>query len=243
MKPILLTILASFSAFSFASPIWTPIESDPQTNIEQAKPAIQIGKRFQLDLDQLQANLSQSKQEPTVELPLPNGKMQRFKLVPNSVLPLALQQRYPDIKSYTGYPIDSQDRPAAITISPFGISGMFVHQKEWVHVVAEEKANSHSSYVSFYSKQAQENSHTHTHGVHNDIAHHAPLHAEHSAKQYKPAPTGSTITTYRLALSATGEYTSAIGGSKATVMAEFTSLVNRVNQILLSDLAIQFQLV
>jgi hypothetical protein len=55
--------------------------------------------------------------------------------------------------------------------------------------------------------------------------------------------TGEVLTSYRLAVSASGEYTTRLGGTVEDALAGIVTLFTRVNQILEKDLAITFELV
>lgn len=67
-------------------------------------------------------------------------------------------------------------------------------------------------------------------------------HKSTSLNSKKPT-SGEEIRTYRLALTASGEYSQFHGGTVASVLAQYNVLLGRINLILLQDLAIQMQLV
>lgn len=239
MIRIILIGLLSFNAT--ASALWTPVSNKDTNKSQSASSPYIAGKQFSLDLARLKSDLATDAAQQTIILPSPEGNMVSFKLVPNTVMPKDLQARYPEIRTYTGYSETASDKPAAITISPYGVNAMYSRNKDWVHVVAEKKADKNSNYVAYYSKQAPRP--INFQSISDVITPESqPLTSDVLALDI-PTATGNTINYYRLALTSTGEFSRTQGGTKEGVMTEYANLVNRMNQVFLSDLAIQFQLV
>ena len=200
-----------------------------------------------LSIDVIQLALLQSQLQVSrhVQIPDVNGYMFEFELTPAPILSASLAAKYPALMTYSGQQVGNPANYGRFSLSPKGLFGFYYLNGERL-LLSPQYASSESHYIVYRYTDA------------------LPLNAQSieamrqnaepdflllENKEYstnllqKSAPTGDQVRTYRLALSATGEYSQKLGGSKAQVVEEMMTVVNRINQILLSDLAVQFELV
>jgi len=175
----------------------------------------------------------------TLAFPLPNGAMVDFELSPSPLMSATMAAKYPQMMSYRGVQKDDPANIGRFSISPKGLYGMFLHRNSWVLVSPEYEADV-ANYITYYYQDALPFADAPM--LQNDSLYPAP-HVTQKKLAAKLPPTGDSVLTYRLALSATGEYVQAQGGSKADAVAEIINLLNRINQILLIELSVQFELV
>ncbi|MFT4994920.1 MAG: hypothetical protein ACI965_001962, partial [Paraglaciecola sp.] len=171
--------------------------------------------------------------------PLPNGAMVDFELSPSPLMSATMAAKYPQMMSYRGVQKGHSHSTGRFSISAKGLYGMFLHQAKWV-LVSPQYEDDVTHYISYYYQDAVPLSNTSS--LQNDSLYSASDLSQQKLSA-KLAPTGDSVLTYRLAISATGEYVQAQGGSKADAVAEIMNLMNRINLILLIDLSVQFELV
>lgn len=199
------------------------------------------GTIWHLNQSQLAQLFSKNSMQYVVNIPLPDGTTEVFKLTPTSVMSARLADKYPDIHTFKGVQVNDEGNSGRFDYSPNGFSGMFKYNGLMV-MLANNKHGNQSEYISYYAKDEIQGEALVSSTI-DPLADTGPQKLlGKAATQLALRPIGEEIRTYRVAISATAEYTIANGG-EASAMAEIVRLVNRINEILLSDLAIQFELV
>ncbi|QHJ11835.1 hypothetical protein FX988_02071 [Paraglaciecola mesophila] len=244
---ILFTTFSVFSSLNisnaFAESLWiTSSQAKASKTEESTKVSVSKGNFQSLDSSSLQQRFSNKSTELTLAIPLPDGTLADFTLTPSSVMSSELAARYPQFMSYDAVQVNAPHNIGRFSLTHKGLTGIFRQQGQWALLSPLYEGND-EQYVSYYYLDSEGESLI-PKGM-DDSIDSLSLHEEDRTASLTTAQktTGDTLTTYRLALSATGEYTQAVGGSKADAVAEMITLVNRVNQILLVDTAIQFELI
>ncbi|GAA0853737.1 reprolysin-like metallopeptidase [Aliiglaciecola litoralis] len=243
----LATMLLCVSSWSLASPHEQPLwlkESAKSQSLSDYQTQVSAGNRVVINpqgLAKLQAN-----DEPQFDVivPLPDGSETTFALTEIQVMAPQLAAKFPEIRSFKGVDITDPANTGRFDLSPQGFSGMFKYQGNWTLLNFEKGEDKHH-YLSYFAKD-EINQATHINLDRPDYLR-LPNEARKStltelAAKQAARPNGNSVTTYRLAISAAAEYTR-INGGEAGTLAELGRLVNRINQIFLTDLAIQFELV
>lgn len=236
MKKLFVVSLLLSAALSAEPLSWQPLSSAEQSAAHIGS-ITQAGMLYHLDQAWFQQAGALSHQT-SINLPTPDGQTLKLALQPSVVMPSALQARYPNIRSYIGYRDNSA--VAAITLTPKGISALYQYQGKQVLLSPLGDDKPATSYIAYYRKDAVLPAWQMS-GVDYILPHATAFDAATLASI--PEPSGEQIYTFRLALSASGEYSDYHGGTVEDVLAEYVTLVTRINQILLTDLAIQLQLV
>lgn len=171
-----------------------------------------------------------------VTLPLPNGEKGTFHLHPSSILPPALQEKYPSISAREGTAIikDTQYR-AKITQSQQGISG-------WVYGGGQEIAihSSPGDQTSFTVSPVMNTlDELASCGIKEAIVNELPD-IQLQARSYSA---DSPLLQYRMALACTGEYARSIGTTKEAVLAKMVAALQVLNEIYERELSITFILI
>ncbi|BDX05918.1 reprolysin-like metallopeptidase [Planctobacterium marinum] len=171
-------------------------------------------------------------------VPAPDGKNLMLTLQEDSVMAPGLAAKYPGIKSYKA--LDSQgEQIGRFSYGPQGIHGMYRYKGDWAFLDPYQ-TNQKSLYISYLRKNAQP---LLEEGFKEDFSKLRKREHEESELHRAMSATGDTLRTYRLAVSAAAEYTEFHGGTVETGLAAVNAMVNRVNQVYLVDLAVQFELV
>ncbi|MEG3767338.1 reprolysin-like metallopeptidase [Alteromonas sp. 14N.309.X.WAT.G.H12] len=225
------------------SSLWVDAaQSKPYDDGEPKRVNASSGNYQSLDSTVLQQRFTDKNATVTIAIPLPDGTSADFTLTPSQVMSSSLAARYPEFMSYEAVQVDEPENIGRFSITHKGLSGIFRYNGQWALLSPVYEGNS-EDYISYYYKNADGESLLASTTDDALVAAVVTDEDEETSVSTAQKTTGDTLTTYRLALSATGEYTEAVGGTKDDAVAEMVTLVNRVNQILLVDTAIQFELV
>lgn len=175
----------------------------------------------------------------SISIPLPDGSFASYRFETVRVLAEDLARKYPQIQTYKA--VDSADatNTGRFDFGPLGFHGLLIHDGREILIDPELRGNT-EQYLAYYAQDARALS-AHPGDNYREIERQVAL-AKPSVLSAKTS-TGEQLRTFRLAVSATGEYTQFHGGSVANGLAAIATVINRVNQIFIRDLAIQFELV
>ncbi len=174
-----------------------------------------------------------------LELPMPRGGFQRFSVEESPIMEPALAVQFPEIKTYRAQGIDDPTATARLDLTPQGFHGMIIAADETTYIdpYSRDDANHYVSYLKKdFSKVGAEPFKCEVHGVSHPLS-------DHKGGKASRAANGTTLRTYRIAVAATGEYTTFHGGTVAGAQAAITTTINRNTGIYERDLAVRFTLV
>ncbi|WP_395043440.1 reprolysin-like metallopeptidase [Flavobacterium sp.] len=247
MKYKLLTVaLLVITSFSYAQQKGDFWKKSTKSNIVALESRMQLPTKNLLDLDvnAMRASLLNSSQRnetsktSSVVLSFPNadGQMEQFSIYENSNMDPSLAARYPEIKSYIGIGIDNKTLTAYFSISPLGFKSMVLGADR--SAVFIEPFSQDLQTYSVYKKSDKKETFTPFEcGVINDIKN------EVDPSVLRPNADDSTLRTFRLAMSVTGEYTTYFGGTKAQALAAINASMTRVNGVFEKDFGVRMVLI
>jgi len=198
-------------------------------------------RTFELNVDLLTQILGNEK-EVIVDLPLPNGQFATFNLTASSVMNSGLAEKYPSIKTFTGYQVDKPENQGHFDITPHGFHGVFTFENDKVFI-DPIKRNNRSTYHSYFRKDAQPLS---INALGNRLPprqHFSVAKSNNSTSLRKHRKQATNLITYRIAVATTAEYSAFHGGTKELSLASVVTMLNRVNEVYQRDLAITLELV
>lgn len=179
-------------------------------------------------------------------LPMPDGKLARFRVEESPLMSPRLAARFPEIKTYRGQGLDDPTATTRFDVTPSGLHAIVLSAHGTV-IVEPLKGGGAGQYVSYDQRDAPRNT-----GSSQCLLSNArqPLGQPqsqprlHSFSPAAPAATGATLRTYRLAVAATGEYAQTYGGGTVSgALSALTTTINGVAAIYERDLAIRLLLV
>ncbi len=181
-----------------------------------------------------------SSQGSELELPMPNGTMQRFRLELSPIMAPELAARYPEITTYQVHGVDDPGASGRLDMTPQGFHGMITSVTGTVFIDPDGSGGYRAYYKGDYAlAQRSMGAETgFTCAVHGDDQQTALRSDGDTAMR-----TSGQRRNYRLAVAATGEYTQFHGGAKTSALSAIVTTINRVNQIYGRDIAVQFILV
>lgn len=202
---------------------------------------------FELDradlAEQISTIVSEANPEGMVELPRPDGGLERFTIVPSSVMAPELAAKYPEISTYRGWGVDDPGATLRLDVTPAGVHAQVLSPGGSYYVDPLLKFDDRY-YASYGAGQNLPTSwrdgplaaaigETHLHDDHDH-----PEAAVTGAANF-----GTEVRVLRMAVSAVGDYTTFHGGTVAQGLAAVVTAVNRVTGIYERDVAIRFELV
>ncbi|MEE9303783.1 MAG: zinc-dependent metalloprotease family protein [Thiotrichaceae bacterium] len=249
----LLALFITFnSALVHANTIWTDVKSNNQQRNSTSLFLMPDSYRLlQLNEDAIKNDLSNASKtattgktssQPTqqIELPLPDGSMLSLNISQSNTMAPELAAKYPSIKTYR---VDSglnNGIYGAIDMTEQGFHAM-LFTKDGKRLFIDPRSSANEKFYISYFDTDYHPTEKQPHICNN------PEHQQGKLKKFLKSSTqqrsGTTLRTYRLAMSATGEYTAFHGGTVAQALSAITTTINRVNVIYERDLAVKLQLV
>jgi len=170
-----------------------------------------------------------------LSFPNSEGKLERFSIKEASVMHPDLQERFPEIRSYMGQGIDDPSSILRFSLSPEGFNGMILSSNG--NTFIEPISGGFDSYIVFNRE--------------NRINYNDDFECEVSERIRRRVSSDFTmknaddsiLRTYRLAVSATGEYTQYHGGTVAQALAAINTTMTRVNGIYEADFNVTMVLI
>lgn len=247
VKPITnVLIAAAVSAALFSPAHATPQSSDAWTNISSQQQYQNAHGEvlaldsvvFAINYDAIAAKMQQASKSNGIHLTVPDnqGKFHKFRLIENTTFPSELKKKYPNIRSYSAINVENAKLTGRFELSPNGVSGMYRQANgDWVFIdpVPQHKG----AHRVYNASQARTLSKVR---LPDQVE---PLAQAQGSEQARADDFGEQLRSYRIAVSAAGEFTQYHGGSVADGLAAINTTINRVNEIYNRDLAIQLNLV
>ncbi len=185
-----------------------------------------------------------------MEIPMPDGSLQRFKMEETSVLSPELAGQYPDWKSFVGYGIDDKSAIGRFDWNALGFHGYIETDHGIVFIDPYSKGDT-NDYLVFYK---HEFGRSNVEFYDREEVNFSKLIRSDYQAFVPDAPEfafGARVRTYRLAVATTGEFARNAAGAGATTtqqirdgaLAVIMTAVNHLNGIYTRELASQFQLV
>lgn len=202
-------------------------------------------KVFTLNVSEIKNVLFSSPQEKDVtainsntilSLPLPDGGFGRFRIVDSPVMEKGLADKYPEIKTYLGTGIDDKYASVRLDITPAGFHAMIMTASDMIFIDPYAKGDTYN-YITYYKRDYK---------LHNGDFHCNVISDDKILKELpsenKLVPEGK-LSTYRIAIGATGEYTTYHGGTVTLGLAAIVTALNRVDGVYEKEVSVRMVLV
>lgn len=239
-------LLITGASFAQTDRLWSQEFSKSSSETFENKLGIRNPKLFSLNINGLKNALAKApkrlaageKSEVIISFPNSDGRMESFKVRENSNFTPELAAKYPDIKSYVGQGLEDPNSTVYFSVSPLGLSSMEIYGDKSA-VFIEPYAKDLSTYV-VYKKSDKNDDLSKFECTVIDVAKKGVSNTSIAAR---PNADDSTLRTFRLALSCTGEYTAYFGGTKAQALAAMNNTMTRVNGVFEKDFAARMVLI
>jgi len=196
-------------------------------------------KLFTLDENKLVNALARneaSNSETLVAFPDAHGGINNFLVKETSILSPELAAKYPGITSYTGYNIANSKEKIRFSVSHKGIQSMIFHANGAANTFMQKASKKGNQYMVY-------NAAAHTVKDQNFICDTQKKITAETANTTTKLVDDRVLRVYRLAVSATGEYTQYHGGTVADALAAINATLTRVNGVFETDLGVRVELI
>ncbi|WP_288004180.1 reprolysin-like metallopeptidase [Thermonema sp.] len=173
-----------------------------------------------------------------MELPLPDGSVQRFRVYESPVMAPALAAKYPAIKTYVAQGIDDPTATARLGWTPTKGFHAIIRSKEGTVYIDPYAKGQKEYYMSYFRSKLLI-----TKNFFCEVDGAVKATQESVLARAAQLVEGNELRVYRLALAATGEYTQYHGGTVAAALDAMVTTINRVNEIYEQDLAVRLVLI
>lgn len=247
-------LVASLSSTARAQQAWTHLGRMP-ASVEAGEACVRPEQfaAFRMDRPALEALLATAPREfandgrPPLRLsiPMPDGSLARFDVVATLVMPDELAARFPTIRTFRGQGVDRRELNLCFDLTPGGFHASILspagEDGGGEIYVDPYTLREDAYYASYYTKD--------------HAASHRPFVCETPGsdgpvlRSLQPGRSGSELRMYRLACSLTGEATTTFSAQQGHApnvtdgMAALVTILNRVNQILETEVAVRAVLI
>jgi hypothetical protein len=251
---VTITIVVTINSFSQTNKTFWSEANENEIKITGKREIVpEKYKTFSLDYDAIKASLKNSPNDKVINiansineitLPMPNGNIERFKVVESNIMDDALQAGFPDIRTYSIKGIDDVYAYGKIDVGAYGFHGMIrsVNGDVFVDPYCQ---NNTRNYISYYTSDFIKpiNERGFCEGAIDETGYNQSKTASPSAL----ICAGANLRTYRLAVGCTGQYAIAATGVAAPTTAQILNKVvisiNRVDGVYETEVAVRLILV
>ena len=244
-KKLCLSLVLIYTSFMFPQKNNFFVRETPAqiSKVKEIKRNLSNPQTYQLDIQGLKESLLnvESRNNPratgtVISIPNADGVMESFMVFEASIMDPSLQARYPEIRSYAGQGIDVPGAVIRFSVSPLGFQSMRLAPNTPA-VFIEPYTLDNRQYIA-YTRENRGNLIDDFQCEVNDVI----SHQIDGNTMMRNADDG-ILRSYRLAVSATGEYTQYHGGTKALALAAINSTMTIVNGIFEIDFNVTMVLI
>ncbi len=182
-------------------------------------------------------------------IPDPAGGEQRFRLVDSPIMAPELAAQFPEIRSFLLIGVDQPEVRGRGDLSPAGFHAVLRGRSEGMYYIDPLTSGDNRVHQVYWRRDLQPSESAREFKCHVEDAaaengasrESAPLDVVRPEEPTGVAPLN--LRTYRLALAATGEYTTFHGGTVPSAMAAINTAMNRVNEVYEQEVAIRMILI
>ncbi|HFB99936.1 MAG TPA: hypothetical protein ENJ53_03940, partial [Phaeodactylibacter sp.] len=245
MRTILSIFLFIFTSMTvFGQNIWSDVAPNDMANLqnEHFSPLPSSYRVVDLDFEKIKTALQNAPMEFTdaaknnpllLSFPMPDGSMQTFEIAVSPIMEQGLSDKFPNIKTYTAQGIEDRTAVGRLDINTNNFH-LFMRSANGSFLI--DPAGTH--YISFYKKNKITPK-----GLRHECNFEPQENENNEVVQRTEFTVGEELRTYRVAVSATGEYSSFHGGNVNSVISAITTTINRINLVYEIDFAVRLILI
>jgi len=216
------------------------LRSASLNDISDAKKVLSLDKAgFSEEMKSFSAAKTNQK---IVYLPNGEGTIVPFHLKETSVLHPDLAKKYPNIKSYTGVSSDGKFK-VKLSSSHKGLQTMVVDLQNHKTAFMEPVSNMPNAYVLYDKEDGLSSKMDFICETAKDLFGTGKKSSGTTSKIIVPLVDGQVLRKYRIAVSASGEYTQEMGGTVEDALAGINATLTRVNEVFETDLGVTLELI
>ncbi|MDN5203881.1 M12 family metallo-peptidase [Fulvivirgaceae bacterium BMA10] len=230
---------------------WTKLNAPTPTKLN-AQIQVAEGAFYNLDFQKLSnrltSNLKRSANTSTGEiimLPYPDGTFKKFQIWESSIMSAELEEKFPNIKTYSGHCIDDKTSTIRLDLTSKGLHAIILSPQKTIYIDPLYEGNN-EQYICYDKRKFIKK-------IDSPIIEYEPISKyrfrqaiadDHGVlKKDKGKSFGTQLYTFRIAVAATGEYTAFHGGTVEEALAAIVVTMNRVNAIYEREVSVRMILV
>ncbi|MFT0713646.1 reprolysin-like metallopeptidase [Flagellimonas lutimaris] len=221
-------------------PKQTNLRSASLKDISGAKSVFSLEKG--MFSDRIKSFSAAKNKKQVVYLPNNDGNVVPFNLKETSVLHPDLAKKYPNIKSYTGVSSDGRYK-VKLSSSHKGLQSMVVDLQNNKTAFMEPVSNKSDAYILYDKEDGLSSKMDFICATSKNLFGTGNKSTGTTAKTLVPLVDGQVLRKYRIAISATGEYTQEMGGTVEDALAGINATITRVNEVFETDLGVTLELI
>ena len=242
---LLIILMSTTFAFSQSNSFWQKQTPANNSRTKLDKQHLPKNQSYSLNVEALKQTLALTPQRGKfsgnsnviIAFPNPDGQLEHFRVMEASVMHPKLSAKYPGIKSYAGQGVEDPTARIRFSISPLGLQSMRLSATRPVAFI-EPYTNDNTLYTVYKRADKTETFDDFECSVTDTVE----KGITGSNNTMRNADDG-TLRTYRLAMSATGEFSAYHGGTKAASLAAINTTMTRVNGIFENDFNVTMVLI
>ena len=242
---VLLMLLFSTSLVISQNQFWQNQNDFKNSEIKNSNKHLPKNQTYTLNLEAMQQLLKnapargENTRQSSVILSFPNseGEFEQFRIIEASVMAPELQLRYPNIRSYAGQGIEDPSARIRFSVSPQGLHSMRLSANKSASFIVPLTTD--NQIYTAYSRADRTGDFSDFECTVTESANNIISGTNYTLRNANDA----ILRKYRLAVSATGEYTQFHGGTKAQALAAIVTTMTRVNGIFETDFNVNMMLI
>lgn len=214
--------------FGFGQNYWSATKATPIDNVSSRTAVPKNFSLYQVDMDRIKNDLAKVPQRFSADkshlitFPATDGKYRDYIIQEASVMEDELQAMYPEMRSYVGWQKDNPQNSIRFSVTPqYGISVMYFDG--WDVSYLDRYTDDNSKFILYKRNDLPVNQRSFECNVEGTEMAPADLKA--------PLVSDGQFRKYRIAVAATGEYTTFHGGTVAKALAAIMTTMTRVNGV------------
>ena len=180
-----------------------------------------------------------------ISLPHPKGGFEVFDFYPSNIMSAELARKYPQVRAFKGRSVDDPHVTATLELTPRGVTAQVLPLLNGGCLTRSSRVD--LTWCGVFAKNGNVVGREHKclFETAPPVKPDSPQSAltARSAERSAARAVGQSLRTYRIAVAATGEYSTYHGGTKAGALSAITTTMNRVTGIFEREIAVSFTLV
>jgi len=252
---MLLAVAGGSSVIAATNHVWTQVDDTDLSRRPLSRTRTpDFYKTFALNkqnldriLDAAPEEFTQSAVETILELPMPDGSFGKFRISHSLIVENGLLVKFPELgRTFSAQGVDDPTATARLDYLPTGFHAMILSPNGTV-IIDPYAVGDVDNYVTYYKRDLPKldafNCEVGQKGF-ESIYNIDPMNAGGIPDESADVTSGGTLRTYRLALAATVEYSTAVGGNTiAGALAAEVLIMNRVNGVYERDLSMRMVII
>jgi hypothetical protein len=207
-------------------------------------------KEIIIDVNQLKSTLQNTQMKGVVghnrssnsiiELPIPTGGMQRFKVVESPILSPELSASRPQVKSYIAKGIDNPTATARFNITSAGFYGV-IKSVEGIAIIEKINRLNNNRYITYYDHNIR--SQSGEFNCESEEETESGTLISIASRADSSFQIGDNLRSYEMVLTCSGEFYALNGGTDALVEAALLARITQVNTVYETEVATTFSIV